>query len=350
MNYNLFIEKYKSKIKMIPTFEEYEEIYSIIKEYCKNVIINSKYPLNYLNGTTEFVCAYMLSISTPTELKIYNNKNKIEAVAKKLLLSIPHNKIEKNDAKEYIKELLIPFKPIFEENENLDTISQNIYNDLNLNGIKDGDIILQKNDNEIYSSLIDGYGYCKFTEDFITFKDYIRSQVSSCFARNKLEIIRKDQSEAYKNPNFKYYDNQNFCKLIGTKMALGLYGNGYRNDNVNILNINKIAEEYLYYEATKTNSIKKEQLREEQKVERYYPTHVREKRKNKEELRKKAIVIALIFGAIAAENIIYNVSHNHKEPKPEKPKYSASQINPEYVPGSYWTGIEKYIDSKGRFK
>ena len=322
-----FINKYSSKYNFDLQFNDYVNIKSYVSNVIDETLSFRGIKIDNNEALIYFVMCYLLYNHTAREILDNGYENEIEVAIEKAYTRQQATKPKeeqvpfpaKNAAVDYIYKDLKEISYIFKEGLNLGLLSKNIKDSLLFEGHKEDDILEGNCDEIIIEYLAKGYFDVRFSEDFKNMRSVITDQVVSIFNYKK-----KDTRYYTNKDNFEYmyYNSPTNMSNVIFKITLAFLDN-----KVNPRKLNSSAPEMEVVH----NYIEKDMIRVNSTRPKYKPETAyekwnklsREKQEEKIEYAKKAaIVLAIIFGLVAVENMIYNSIHNDKkESKRYKNKY-----------------------------
>ena len=323
-----FKNKYSSEFNNFDLqYDEFVSIKALVSNSIDETLSFRGVKIDNKEALIYFTMCFLLSKYSAKEIMANGYENEIELVVEKVYNKQNAEKPkeeqvpfpEKNPAIDYIYNDLKGMSYIFKEGLNLGLLSKNIRDSLAYEGYKDDVILEGKCDEIIIEYLAKGYFDVRYSEDFKNLRSAVTDQVVAIFNYKK-----KDTRYYTNRDNFEYmyYNSPTNMTNVIFKLTVAFLDN-----NVNPRKFNSSAPEmevvhnYIERDMIRINSTRPKH-KPETEWEKWKKLSREQKEERIEHAKKAAIVLAIIFGLMAVENIIYNSIHNDKnEPKHNRNRY-----------------------------
>lgn len=353
-DYIEFNRKYKDIIlgKLDPS--SYNEVTTYVSDLIDDLLYAEAIYVEDLNKFIEFSTVYLLTRTSADKLLNdkddaktlgdivasyikYNEKNGIKnrpvdlskfTDTKKGRETNTSSKFE-SEAIKSISEFLKKYYSIFDTNTNFKQLSYDIYESLIFDGYKEKEIISGSCNRVIVDYIRNKFFDIKFNPEFESMLKFSKEKTNEVFRENEK---KKNLTPVEAN----YYSTYRSLGDMSFRVAAGLSSQGISlKDAKESPHLYNYINKNITAELSRIDSVRKDSIKQMRKQ-----TKVIDFKDAKDDFKKKAIAIAIAFGILAADNIIYNAFHNNKEETKETKEPVAYTVNGEYVPGSYLENID----------
>ncbi len=341
MSYEDFIRRHSFVIKYKLSYEEYNRLLNYINSVVFNVINFNAYNIN-INKCNEFVMFYLLQTYSAEE--ILNGdydliiENAVSSFAQKYYNA--KNNSRKNCIN-YISSLLYELKSIFNNIDELNSLSYDIYNLLKFDNCSDIDILNKKYDNRIvdYIRVNEKLGKVSFNNEFNELRIKIYKITKKIFENNR------EQKNIFRD-DYNIFNDSNCLNEIAFRAAIALYSIGNRVNSINYDSLNNfIKRDIDRLMCEKSSIIPKDRKKVALKEVNYHPTYQREKNAElKRMANKKKIIIGILVAIFILDNLTYKLFKNYKE---ERPKNNNKAGYEQTISNEEKNVIDKILESYG---
>ena len=229
----------------------------------------------------------------------------------------------------YISAYLKRFEGVLANNTNFKALARDVYESLLFDGYKDAEIINGSANRVIVNYIRNRYFELQYSKEFDALLKFCKEKTNDVFRENE-----KDKNLTPVESN--YYSAYKSLSEMAFRVAVGL-----TMQNVSLEEAKKTDKLYGYInnniqaEISRIQSVRKNELKQIRKQ-----TKIIDFSEAKKDFKKKAVAFAVAFGIFAADNIIYNWTHDDKKEDKTKKEPTTYSSNEEYKPGSYLENID----------
>lgn len=325
-DYLNFINQYGNRFVSDLQYEDYEKLRTSLKAKIEEILSFRGVSFAELDKLVLYAMCQFLSKHTTSEVLNGNFDDELETIIKKVYDSVESRKPaeeqkpfpEKNEAVDYLYKDFKNKKYIFKEDFNIGRYSKNVRDDLVYEGYKDEDILAGNADQRVIALMAGGYFDLRLSEEFKDMREAVTKLVVPYFNYMKKQSLKYNSRNSLE---YNYFDNRNILVNVIFCLSIEFLRRGV---NAKQLTSNSpeasVIQDYIQRDLIRVNSTRPKQETEWEKWKKV-PREVKEERI--EHAKKTAIVLAILFGLMALENLIYKSIHE----KEEEPKHNRSKFN-----------------------
>ncbi len=328
-DYINFINKYSKKFDFIIDYNTYLEVKNCLSKSINDILNFNGMDFENVAALIDFTMCYLLKTHSAKAILESDLNEEIETIIDRVF-TYQQDKVyfkeEKEEPEEdevkrekrafnYIYNDFKNIKFIFEKDFDIKKLADIVKDSLLFDGRTCEQIINGECDSEILTYLSKGYFDVEFSEEFKKMREVVELNVSHIFNSKKRDLRYYTNQD---NFEYLYYNDVNNLNKDAFAISVSLLEKNVSPGSVTI--DDKALNEMYNYIQRDMIRINSTRVKPDNMINRWKKMSREEKMDKLEKTKRAAIIFAIIFGLVAAENMIYNSIHKNKE-KSYKPKY-----------------------------